>query len=77
MAVPKKKTSVSRKGMRRAGQHHKLYFHLAQKCPNCQQLTQSHCVCQACGQYKGRQVFTIRDRSKSDENENLSDGISN
>ncbi len=25
MAVPKKKTSVSRKGKRRAGQHHKLY----------------------------------------------------
>ena len=25
MAVPKKKTSVSRKGLRRAGQHHKLY----------------------------------------------------
>lgn len=25
MAVPKKKTSVSKKGLRRAGQHHKLY----------------------------------------------------
>ena len=25
MAVPKKKTSVSRKGKRHAGQHHKLY----------------------------------------------------
>ena len=25
MAVPKKRTSVSRKGLRRAGQHHKLY----------------------------------------------------
>lgn len=25
MAVPKKKTSVSRRGKRRAGQHHKLY----------------------------------------------------
>lgn len=25
MAVPKKRTSVSRKGKRRAGQHHKLY----------------------------------------------------
>lgn len=25
MAVPKKRTSVSRRGKRRAGQHHKLY----------------------------------------------------
>ena len=35
MAVPKKKTSVSRKGMRRGGQTHKLYRKFPMKCPNC------------------------------------------
>ncbi|MBT5094836.1 MAG: 50S ribosomal protein L32, partial [Halobacteriovoraceae bacterium] len=33
MAVPKKKTSVSRKGLRRAGQHHKMYRKHPFSCP--------------------------------------------
>lgn len=67
MAVPKKRTSVSRKGMRHAGQHHKLYLNLSHKC-ECGALNSSHCVCAVCGKYKGRQVFVPRDRTKSDEN---------
>ncbi|MBL6990067.1 MAG: 50S ribosomal protein L32 [Bacteriovoracaceae bacterium] len=61
MAVPKKKTSVSRKGLRRAGQHHKLYRNHPIGCPNCGQMTLPHHVCAACGQYKGKEVIKFKD----------------
>jgi len=54
MAVPKKKTSKSRRNMRRA--------HLALKpinlveCSNCGEMKQTHHVCAACGYYDGREV---------------------
>ncbi len=60
MAVHKKRTSVSRKGLRRAGQHHKLYRKFPQACPNCGDSVLPHCVCSACGHYKGKQVFEIK-----------------
>ena len=60
MAVPKKKTSVSRKGLRRAGQHHKLYRNHPQSCPNCGALTLPHTACSSCGTYKGKEVFAIK-----------------
>ena len=53
MAVPKKKTSVSRKGLRRAGQHHKLYGKTTMSCPNCGDTVLPLHVCPACGTYKG------------------------
>lgn len=59
MAVPKKKTSVSRKGLRRAGQHHKLYRKHPMACGNCGSHVLPHTVCPACGQYKGKQVLTV------------------
>lgn len=55
MAVPKKKTSKSRRNMRRS--------HLALKginlveCPNCGEMKQTHHVCGACGYYDGREVI--------------------
>lgn len=55
MAVPKKKTSQSRKGMRRA--HHALVDVQSQDCPNCGARKLSHHICSSCGHYKGRQVF--------------------
>jgi len=67
MAVPKKKTSVSRKGLRRAGQHHKLYANETSNCSNCGELIKPHCVCSACGNYKGKEVFTIRVREDKEE----------
>lgn len=69
MAVPKKKTSVSRKGLRRAGQHHKRYRKHPMSCPNCGALTLPNRVCSSCGTYKGREVFTIRERGEDDETE--------
>ena len=60
MAVPKKKTSVSRKGLRRAGQHHKLYTKDTMSCPNCGDLVRPLHVCSACGTYKGKEVFALK-----------------
>lgn len=64
MAVPKKRTSVSRKGLRRAGQHHKLYRKFPQACPNCGDAVLPHHVCPSCGHYKGKQVFEIKTKSE-------------
>ena len=60
MAVPKKKTSTSRKGLRRGGHTHKLSANCAtMSCPICGSLTERNKVCPSCGHYKGRQVFTV------------------
>jgi len=61
MAVPKKKVSKSRKGMRRS--------HDALTPPNvilcsCGEATLPHRVCPSCGTYKGRQVLK-RDEPQS------------
>ncbi len=65
MAVPKKRTSVSRKGLRRAGQHHKLYRKFPQGCPNCGDSVLPHHVCPSCGHYKGKQVLQIKVKADS------------
>jgi large subunit ribosomal protein L32 len=54
MAVPKKKTSKSKKNMRRAHDHVAV--------PNivtceCGEPTLSHKICPSCGTYKGRQML--------------------
>jgi len=54
MAVPKKKTSKSRRDMRRA--HHALASMAYEECPNCGELKRPHHVCPSCGHYKGREV---------------------
>jgi len=60
VAVPKKRVSVSRKGLRRAGQHHKLYRKFPMSCTNCSDYTLPHHVCPSCGFYKGKQVMEIK-----------------
>ena len=60
MAVPKKRTSRSRRDMRRA--HDALKFTAAvEDCSNCGELKLRHRLCDACGTYKGRQVVEIAD----------------
>jgi large subunit ribosomal protein L32 len=54
MAVPKRKTSPSRRNMRRA--HHRLVPQAAVECSNCGEQTRPHHVCSACGHYDGREV---------------------
>ena len=60
MAVPKKRTSVSRKGKRRAGQHHKLYRKHPINCPNCGDFTLLHSICPSCGTYKGMEMIKMK-----------------
>jgi large subunit ribosomal protein L32 len=54
MAVPKKKVSPSRRGMRRS--HEALSAPAYQECSNCGELKRPHHVCSHCGHYDGREV---------------------
>ena len=55
MAVPKKRTSKSRRGMRRA--HDSIAFNAdVEVCENCGALKLRHRVCEECGYYKGKQI---------------------
>lgn len=56
MAVPKKKSSPSRRNMRRA--HHALKPVISIECPNCGSRKLPHHLCPSCGHYKGRQVLS-------------------
>jgi large subunit ribosomal protein L32 len=57
MAVPKRKTTPSRRNMRRS--HHALSPAAFQECPNCGELKRPHHVCPACGFYDDRQVLDV------------------
>jgi large subunit ribosomal protein L32 len=59
MAVPKKKTSSSRRNMRRA--HDFLTAPARNECPNCGELKRPHHVCRSCGHYDGREVVEAKD----------------
>ncbi|MCC7282894.1 MAG: 50S ribosomal protein L32 [Acetobacteraceae bacterium] len=54
MAVPKRKVSPSRFGMRRS--HEALRAESNAECPNCGELKRPHHVCASCGYYDGREV---------------------
>ncbi|MEI8394294.1 MAG: 50S ribosomal protein L32 [Rhodospirillaceae bacterium] len=54
MAVPKKKTSKSRRNMRRS--HHALTAESYAGCKNCGELKRPHHICPSCGHYDGREV---------------------
>ncbi|MDA5194097.1 50S ribosomal protein L32 [Govanella unica] len=59
MAVPKRKTSPSRRNMRRS--HDALKATINQDCPNCGELKLPHHVCGSCGYYDGREVVGSSD----------------
>jgi large subunit ribosomal protein L32 len=56
MAVPKRKTSPSKRNMRRS--HHALTAKSFQECPNCGELKLPHNMCPACGHYNGREIVS-------------------
>jgi large subunit ribosomal protein L32 len=58
MAVPKRKTSKSRRDKRRAT--HKIEAAKVNVCPTCNQPKRPHRVCPTCGTYKGREVVPFR-----------------
>lgn len=62
MAVPKKKTSKSRRNMRRA--HHALRPVSSMECPNCGEPKLSHHICGHCGYYDGREVVAKQDTAE-------------
>jgi len=58
MAVPKKKTTPSRRDMRRS--HHALKSARPIECPNCGEQKRPHHVCGSCGYYDGREVVAAK-----------------
>lgn len=63
MAVPKKKVSPSRRGMRRS--HHALRGEARAECPNCGELKRPHHICSSCGHYDRREVVPAGDALKA------------
>lgn len=55
MAVPKRKTSPSKRGMRRS--HDAIQPMSFQECSNCGELKLPHNLCRACGHYNGREIL--------------------
>lgn len=58
MAVPKRRTSPSKRNMRRAANEKVVVPNLI-PCPACGEAMVPHRVCPKCGQYKGKQVITM------------------
>ncbi len=59
MAVPKRKTSKSKRDKRRT--HQKVTVPNLTICPQCGEARLSHHACPSCGFYKGRTVIDIED----------------
>jgi large subunit ribosomal protein L32 len=59
MAVPKRRTSSSKRDRRRA--HDALTAPHSIACPQCGERTLLHRVCSHCGTYRGRQLVQPKD----------------
>jgi len=57
MAVPKHRSTRSRRNMRRA--HDALVAANPNECANCGELKRPHHVCPACGHYDSREVVAV------------------
>jgi len=57
MAVPKKRTTSTKRNMRRS--HHAKPGIKLSSCPRCHQPLPSHTACPNCGTYKGREVIDV------------------
>lgn len=55
MALPKRRTTRSKRNMRRAN-HDRVTAPNLIPCPNCGDVMVPHRVCPACGQYSGRKI---------------------
>ncbi|MDE3269099.1 MAG: 50S ribosomal protein L32 [Pseudomonadota bacterium] len=65
MAVPKVRTSKSRRNTRRS--HHALTAASPITCSNCGNRVLPGHVCLSCGYYKGKQVFEPKIKAADDE----------
>jgi large subunit ribosomal protein L32 len=59
MAVPKRRTSKSKRDKRRT--HYKLTAPNVVLCPNCKEPKLPHNVCPKCGMYKGKKYLAIEE----------------
>jgi len=59
MAVPKRRTSKSRKRLRRT--HHRAKGIPPQACPRCSEPKLPHRVCGTCGFYRGKKLIEVED----------------
>jgi len=57
MAVPKRKTSKSRRDKRRT--HYKAKMPTFSTCQNCGEAIRPHHLCEKCGHYNGRKVLEV------------------
>ena len=55
--VPKKKTSSSKRDMRRS--HHALALPVLSECPQCHAQRLQHHICPSCGYYEGQPVLKV------------------
>jgi large subunit ribosomal protein L32 len=59
MAVPKRRTSKSRKRLRRG--HHSGAGMRTQACPRCSSPKLPHRVCPTCGYYRGKKLVEVKE----------------
>jgi large subunit ribosomal protein L32 len=59
MAVPKRKTSQSKRDKRRT--HYKVTAVNVGICPNCKEPKLPHIVCPKCGFYRGKQYLKVKE----------------
>lgn len=57
MAVPKKRTTSSKRNMRRS--HHSFTRLQLTACSRCKESVPNHLACPNCGTYKGREVIDV------------------
>ena len=62
MAVPKKKSSPMRQGMRNS--HYKVRSRSVGECSHCGETKLGHHICKHCGYYKGKKVIVSRKELK-------------
>lgn len=55
MALPKRRTSKTKKRSRRT--HWKIAAPALSRCPKCDEVVEPHRACPHCGHYKGRKVM--------------------
>lgn len=63
MAVPFRRTSKTKKRMRRNG-NYKITENNTVKCPNCGEAIRPHRVCSNCGTYKGKTVVETKESAE-------------
>ncbi len=70
MAVPKGKTSKSKRNKRRT--HQKLKLLNIVECPRCHSKKVSHRVCENCGYYSENEIIIFEDKGKKKEKKEAS-----